>query len=118
MKPLPFMRKQMTPLTLDPAKSILQTDLRFAGQQNLIGKIKVMETPEEYYLIIIQFKSSNRELYLATRRKRMEPRLFKDLTRVNKYLKNISATTGFELERIDNTLNLLHQFKQIDQLNN
>jgi len=103
----------MIPLTFDPAKSILQTDLRFAGQQNLIDKIKVMETTEEYYFVIVQFKSNNRELYLATRRKRMEPRLFKDLTRANKYLKNISATIGFELVRI-NDANILHKFKQID----
>ncbi len=81
-----------------PANSILESDLELAAQQQTIEKLKVIETPEGFYVIAQFLWAEGKEWYLTTRRKRTEPRLFKDLKRLNDHLKAY-PTHGFELFR-------------------
>ncbi|WP_265299998.1 hypothetical protein [Verminephrobacter eiseniae] len=82
-----------------PANSILEGDLEIAVQQQALDKLTVAETPDGFY-VIIQFKwAKNKQWYLTTRRERMKPRLFKDLIRMNRHLKEICPTQSIEILR-------------------
>lgn len=91
-----------TPMNLLPcslASSILEGDLELAAQQQTLDKLIVMETPGGFYVIARFLWAKDRDWYLTTRRKRTEPRLYKDLIRLNKNMKEIFPTVGFELLR-------------------
>lgn len=91
-----------TPMNLLPcslASSILEGDLELASQQQTLDKLIVMETPDGFYVIARFLWAKDRDWYLTTRRKRTEPRLYKDLIRLNKNMKEIFPTVGFELLR-------------------
>ncbi len=81
------------------ANSILEGDLELAAKQQTIHKLIVMETPEGFYVIAKFLWAKDKEWYLTTRRNRSEPRLYKDLIRLNNNMKEIYPTIGFELLR-------------------
>ena len=58
-----------------------------------------METPEGFYVIARFLWAKGKDWYLTTRRNRSEPRLYKDLIRLNNNMKKIHPTIGFELLR-------------------
>lgn len=88
---------QLSPCS--PANSILEGDLDLAVQQQTLKKLKVMETPEGFFVIAQLKWAGNKEWYLTTRRERTQPKLFKDLKRLNDHLKEAYPTDSFELHR-------------------
>lgn len=82
-----------------PANSVLEGDLELAVQQQTLKKIQVAETPEGYYVIAQLKWAGNKDWYLTTRRKRTEPRLFKDLRRLNDLLREAYPTDIVEILR-------------------
>lgn len=95
-------RSSMNLLPCSLASSILEGDLELAAQQQTLDKLIVMETPSGFYVIARFLWAKDRDWYLTTRRKRTEPRLYKDLIRLNKNMKEIFPTVGFELLRNQN----------------
>ena len=82
-----------------PANSILEFDLELAVKQKTLKKLTIAEIPEGFY-IIAQFKwAVSKEWYLVTRRERYQPRIFKDLNRLNDHLKIICPTNIVEILR-------------------
>lgn len=81
-----------------PANSVLEGDLEFAIQQETLKKLVVAETPEGYY-VVAEFKWADKEWYLTTRRERSQPKLFKDLNRLNDHLKTAYPTDSIEILR-------------------
>ncbi len=82
-----------------PENSILEGDLELAVLQRALDKLKVMETPEGFYVIANVKWSENKDWYLTTRRDRCTPKIFKDLKRLNDHLKQMYPTDSFELFR-------------------
>lgn len=82
-----------------PDNSILETDLETAVLLKAISKIKVMETPDGFYVVVGLKASQGSEWYLTTRRERYTPKLFKDLTRLNDHLRETYPTSKVELFR-------------------
>jgi hypothetical protein len=82
----------MNRIPSSPANSILEGDLELAVQQNTLKKISIAETFDGFYVIIQLKWSGNKEWYLTTRRTRSQPRLFKDLKRLNDHLKTAYPT--------------------------
>ena len=95
----PDLRTNITQPPCSLANSILESDLEISVQQQTLEKFKVMETPEGFYVIAQFLWAEGKEWYLTTRRKRTEPRIFKDLKRLNDHLKETYPTDGFELFR-------------------
>jgi hypothetical protein len=77
----------------------LEGDLEIAVQQETLKKISVAETPEGFYVIVQLKWAGNKEWYLATRRDRTTPKVFKDLNRLNDHLKASYPTDKIELLR-------------------
>lgn len=120
----PHNRTDMKRQPCSPSNSILEGDLELAAKQQIIEKLKVMETPMGFYVIaefsdkshvlekhkgtglpdwfyiIAQLLSEpGKEWYLTTRRDRTVPKVFKDLKRLNDHLKEAYPTDSFELIR-------------------
>lgn len=81
------------------ANSLLEDDLDLAVQQQSLTRITVAETEEGFYLVVRLKWAAGKDWYLCTRRDRTQPRLFKDLNRLNEHLKEAYPTSGFELLR-------------------
>nr|BBE29087.1 hypothetical protein [uncultured bacterium] len=92
-------RANMTLPPCGPDNSILETDLERAVLLKAISKIKVMETPDGFYVVVGLKASQGSEWYLTTRRERYTPKLFKDLTRLNDHLRETYPTSKVELFR-------------------
>lgn len=82
-----------------PANSILEGDLELAVQQQTLKKLTIAETPDGFYVIAQLKWAGNKEWYLTTRREREQPRLFKDLKRLNDHLKTAYPTDSVEILR-------------------
>ena len=94
--------KNEIPMNLLPcnqATSILEGDLELAAQQHTLDKLFAMETPDGFYVIARFIWAKDKDWYLTTRRNRTEPRLYKDLTRLSKNMKEIFPSIGFEVLR-------------------
>lgn len=89
----------MKRIPCSPANSILESDLELSVQQQTLEKLKVMETPEGFYVIAQVKWAEGKEWYLTTRRDRTKPRLYKDLKRLNDHLREAYPTDSFELFR-------------------
>lgn len=89
----------MSRLPCNASNTMLENDLEVAAQQETISKIRVMEVPGGFYVIVNLLWAKDREWYLATRRNRTSPRLYKDLSRLNDQLKELGPNVGFELVR-------------------
>lgn len=82
-----------------PANSILETNLQLAIQQQTLDMLKVMETPDGFYIVVNLRWAGQKDWYLTTRRDRSSPKLFKDLSRLNEHLKAEYPTDSLELHR-------------------
>ena len=89
----------MNLLPCSQATSILEGDLELAAQQETLDKLFAMETPEGFYVIARFIWAKEKDWYLTSRRHRTKPRVYKDLTRLNKYIKEIFPSIGFEVLR-------------------
>lgn len=79
--------------------TINENEFKLAAKQDVVEKVYVMEVDNGFYLIIYLKWSQEKQWYLVPRRNRLTPRIFKDLTRLNEFLKSICGTVGFELIR-------------------
>jgi hypothetical protein len=96
--------------------SILEADLKRAGQQEIVSEIKVWEITDGYYVTTkIELGAKWRmegdfyiddstgqtpeEWFVTTRRNRKSPRIYKDLNRLNKCLKEMCLEIDFSLIR-------------------
>lgn len=91
--------KKMNLAPCSPANSVLEGDLELAVQQGTLKKLVIAEIPEGYYVIAQLRWSSNKDWYLTTRRERYQPRVFKDLKRLNDLLRESIPTESVELLR-------------------
>lgn len=69
--------------------SINEPDLEAIAKTNSIQGLRLVEVPEGFhvYATILTVTLAARELFLATRRNRDEPRLFKDISRLVAFIK-------------------------------
>lgn len=89
----------MTRHPCSPENSILESDLEIAVLQNAIKELKVMETPEGFYVVVLLKWAKGKEWYLTTRRDRYMPKVFKDLKRLNDHIREAYPTDRFTLFR-------------------
>lgn len=89
----------MNRIPCSPANSILEGDLELAVQQQTLKKLSIAETSDGFYVIVQLKWAGNKEWYLTTRRERTQPRLFKDLKRLNDHLKADYPTDSIEIIR-------------------
>lgn len=82
-----------------PANSLLEGDLELAVQQHTLTQLSIAETPEGFYVIARLRWADSKDWYLTTRRERTRPRLFKDLNRLNEFLRESYPTERVELLR-------------------
>lgn len=92
-------RTHMNRTPCSPANSILEGDLELAVQQQTLKKLTIAETPDGFYVVAQLKWAGNKEWYLTTRRERDQPRLFKDLKRLNDHLKMAYPTDSVEILR-------------------
>jgi hypothetical protein len=92
-------RTHMNRTPCSPANSILEGDLELAVQQQTLKKLTIAETQDGFYVIAQLKWAGNKEWYLTTRREREQPRLFKDLKRLNDHLKDAYPTDSVEILR-------------------
>lgn len=95
----PTDRTHMNRTPCSPANSILEGDLELAVQQQTLKKLTIAETPDGFYVVAQLKWAGNKEWYLTTRREREQPRLFKDLKRLNDHLKTAYPTDSVEILR-------------------
>jgi hypothetical protein len=89
----------MNRIPCSPANSILEGDLELAVQQQTLKKLSIAETLDGFYVIAQLKWAGNKEWYLTTRRERTQPKLFKDLKRLNDHLKAAYPTDSIEIIR-------------------
>jgi hypothetical protein len=89
----------MTLTPCSPANSVLEGDLELAVQQDTLTKLSIAETPDGFFVIARLRWADNKDWYLTTRRERTRPRLFKDLNRLNDFLRESYPTDSVELLR-------------------
>jgi len=108
-----------------PANSVLEGDLQLAVKHKIIERITVVEidggfsvviefagtpdtikqhrqasVPDWFHILVQLLASPGKQWYLTTRRNRNSPRVFKDLSRLNDYLRQTCPDNGFTLVRI------------------
>jgi len=111
-----------------PANSVLEGDLQLAVKHQIIKSLTVVETPvgfsvviefsgktnilkqhrqaglPDWFHILVQLLvTPGKQWYLTTRRNRTRPRIFKDLSRLNDYLRQTCPDNGFTLVRTQQT---------------
>ena len=94
--------KEKRPMSLtpcSPANSVLEGDLEIAVQQQTLRKLTIAETPDGFYVIAQLLWAGKKDWYLTTRRVREQPRLFKDLNRLNDHLRTTYPTDRVEILR-------------------
>jgi hypothetical protein len=92
---------------LNPCSSVnsmLESDLDDTVKQGHLRRLKLMETPEGEFFIVVEKwvddeKTRFKEWYLCTRRDRTIPKIFMDLTRLNDHLRGLFPEQGFDLRR-------------------
>lgn len=82
-----------------PSNSVLEGDLELAVQQQTLTKLSIAETSEGFYVVARLRWADDKDWYLTTRRERTRPRLFKDLSRLNDFLRESYPTEAVELLR-------------------
>lgn len=82
-----------------PANSVLEGDLELAVQQGTLKKLVIAEIDSGYYVTAQLKWSGSKEWYLTTRRERFQPRVFKDLRRLNDLLRESIPTDSVEILR-------------------
>lgn len=76
---------------------MLASELESHARQSTLHKLLVMEIPTGYYIVVVF--PGKIIWYLTTRRNRFEPKVFRDLNRLNEFLKKI-CINNFELQRV------------------
>lgn len=89
----------MNRIPCSPANSLLESDLELAVLQQTLETLVIAETPDGFYVMAQLKWACNKEWYLTTRRERMQPRLFKDLNRLNDLLKTAYPTASVQILR-------------------
>lgn len=89
----------MNRIPCSPANSLLESDLEVAVSQQTLNTLVIAETPQGFYVMAQLKWAGNKQWYLTTRRERMQPRLFKDLNRLNELLKTAYPTDSVEILR-------------------
>lgn len=89
----------MNLLPCSSENSILEGDLELAVLQKTLEKLKIMETPEGFFVVVNLKWAKGKDWYLTTRRERNTPKLFKDLKRLNDHLREAYPTEVVELYR-------------------
>jgi hypothetical protein len=79
--------------------SLLEYDLKQHMTENNVRSVRVMETPIGFYILVRCWKPIKREYFLCARRNQTIPKLFVNLDRVNKYLKQNAITAHFVVIR-------------------
>jgi len=127
IKNTPPLRKMKYP-PCSPANSVLEGDLQLAVKHKIIERITVVEiaggfsvviefagtpdtikqhrqagVPDWFHILVQLLASPGKQWYLTTRRNRTSPRLFKDLSRLNDYLRQTCPDNGFTLVRTQQT---------------
>mgnify|MGYP000055662855 CR=1 FL=1 len=82
-----------------PSNSVLESDLELAVTQQTLTKLSIAETADGFFVVARLHWSSEKDWYLTTRRERNRPRLFKDLNRLNDFLRAAYPTDTVELVR-------------------
>lgn len=82
---------------------IQEGELHDAAMQRRVRRIRVMETPDGFY-VVVELRSfadgeGVAEWFLCTRRNQKRPKLFSRLERLNTRLKEMCPGVGFELFR-------------------
>jgi hypothetical protein len=72
--------------------SLLEYDLKQHMTENNVRSVRVMETPIGFYILVRCWKPIKREYFLCARRNQTIPKLFVNLNRVNKYLRQNAMT--------------------------
>ncbi|MES2663948.1 MAG: hypothetical protein V4629_11675 [Pseudomonadota bacterium] len=79
--------------------SLSETDLLIAAEQDTLEKILVVEV-ENGFCVLVEMKwAKDKKWFISTRRERHSPRLFKDLNRLNAFLKEHFPFTNYVLKR-------------------
>lgn len=79
--------------------SLLEHDLKQHMTEENVRSVRVMETPIGFYILVRCWKPIKREYFLCARRNQTIPKLFVNLDRVNKYLKQHAITAHFVVIR-------------------
>ncbi len=82
-----------------PANTILEGDLELAVQQQTLKILTIAETSDGFYVVAQLKWAANKEWYVTTRRHREQPRIFKDLTRLNELLRTAYPTDSVDILR-------------------
>lgn len=86
-------------LNIDPADSISEVVLEESQKQGVIVSLVINEICDGFYLTAKLNWSGEKIWTLTTRRDKNKPRIFKDLTRLNDYLKEKVRTDKVLISR-------------------
>lgn len=89
----------MTLPPCSPANSILESELSLAVQQDTLTHLQVMEIEGGFFVMVRLLWAGTKDWYLTTRRDRYQPKVFKDLNRLNEHLKTEYPTQCIRLLR-------------------
>ena len=76
-----------------PANSFLDSELQLYVQQQTLKSLKVLEAPEGFYVAAQFVWSKDKTWYLTTLRDRFQPKVYKDLRRLNGILKRAGVNS-------------------------
>ncbi|MDV7561162.1 hypothetical protein R4576_18350 [Acinetobacter baumannii] len=86
-------------LKIDSDLSITEQILESSHKQGFITELTINEVPEGFYLTVTLTWSGTKVWYLTTRREKDTPRIFKNLDRLNEYLKDKVFTEEVKIVR-------------------
>jgi len=73
--------------------------LEFSGKPDTLTQHRQAGVPDWFHILVQLLATPDKQWYLTTRRNRNRPRLFKDLSRLNDYLRQTCPDNGFTLVR-------------------
>ena len=79
--------------------TILESELQNSAKQREVTAIHVVEEKEGYYVFVKLRWALNKRWYIATRRNREAPKIWKDLGRLNRQLKELCPENKYLLHR-------------------
>lgn len=81
--------------------TIQKIELEAAVKNDTLIKLKVLGTPVGFYVVAsLSWIKGNKELYLAFQNDRKSPKIFKNLDRLDEYLRRIHPTISFEVAHL------------------
>lgn len=83
-----------------PDTSITETELRRAVQEKKVKRLALIEVKTGFFLIAFVVRIGGVQgLYVTTRRERYEPRVWRNLERMNTWLKELAADLNVVIVR-------------------